>query len=367
VVVTRGSISHDSDLAAWSDTLLLVVALGYAAFIGLLMVTRGIPLTPDVALVAAGFAVVLLARRWVLFVREWTPFLVLFLAYELMRGLADDAGMPVHVADLASAERALFGGHLPTAVLQDWLRPSSGADLLALAGTLVYLLHFPLPIVTGLILWRWRRPLFHHYLVALILLCFAGFVTYLLFPAAPPWIAAQAGQLGSAPGEPRVSYLKPSAFVALAGAIALDGRAVYELAFGSINANPVAAVPSLHAAFPFLTFLVLRRAFGAIGWLAFAYFGFVSLTIVYTADHYVIDILAGMGYAGLAYLVMLRMAARRTDPRLGSGLRHAEQDRQQVAEEEAGHPGKGAKGQDLEPRAEPGLPGPSALHHPDPE
>jgi hypothetical protein len=324
-------------------------------------------LTPDVALVAAGFAGVLLARRWILFLREWTPFLVLFLAYELMRGLADDAGMPVHVGDLAAAERALFGGYLPTALLQAWLHPANGPDLLALFGTLVYLLHFPLPIVSGLILWRWRRALFHHYLVALILLCFAGFVTYLLFPAAPPWLAARTGELGSAPGEAPISYLKESGFVALAGAIGLDGRAVYDLAFGSINANPVAAVPSLHAAFPFLTFLVLRRAFGAIGWVAFALFAFVSLTIVYTADHYVIDVLAGAGYATVAYRVMLRMADRRAAERLGGGLRYPEQERQEVAEEEAGDAGKGAERQDLEPRAEPGLTGPSALHHPDSE
>jgi PAP2 superfamily protein len=334
------------ELAAWSDTLLLAVALGYAAFIGLLTVTRGTPLTPDVALVAAGFATVLFARRWVTFLREWTPFLVLFLAYELMRGLADDAGMPVHVTDLVAVERGLFGGHLPTAVLQAWLRPSDGPDLLALGGTVVYLLHFPLPIVTGLILWRWRRALFHHYLVALILLCFAGFVTYLLFPAAPPWLAAQAGQLGSAAGEPAVLYLKRSAFVTLAGTIGLDGQAVYDLAFGSINANPVAAVPSLHAAFPFLTFLVLRRAFGAIGWVAFAYFAFVALTIVYTADHYVIDVLAGVAYAAAAYLAMLRMAGRQR-VRLWRGLGHAEQDRQQVPEEESGDAGEGAQYQDL--------------------
>ena len=97
--------------------------------------------------------------------------------------------------------------------------------------------------------------------------------------------------------------------------------------FGSINANPVAAMPSLHAAYAFLTFLVLRRAFGAIGWLALAYFLFVALTVVYTADHYLIDILAGVAYAAAAYLVMLRMAAPQAAPRAGEpldrGRRHA--------------------------------------------
>jgi membrane-associated phospholipid phosphatase len=72
----------------------------------------------------------------------------------------------------------------------------------------------------------------------------------------------------------------------------------------------VAAFPSLHAAFAFLSFLVLRRAFGAAGWAAFAYFAAVTFTIVYTADHYVIDVVAGVSYATAAYALMLALVRR---------------------------------------------------------
>jgi len=301
-------------MSRWVDVLLLVVAVAYAVFVGLLTILRGVPITSDVVLVALGFAVVLLTRARAGVLREWTPFLLLFLAYELMRDLADDAGLPVHAADVVAVERALFGGHLPTAVLQAWFHPASGVDLLAVLGTVVYLLHFPLPIVTGILLWRWRPGLFHPFVVALILLSFAGFVSYLLFPVAPPWMAAQRGLLAAPPGEHPIAYLKPDAFVTLAGWIGLAGRSLYDVAFHSLNANEVAAFPSLHAAYPVLCFLVLRRAFGRIGWVMLAYAGFVSLTVVYTADHWVLDVLAGAAYASVAWVVTRWLMDRRVEP-----------------------------------------------------
>jgi membrane-associated phospholipid phosphatase len=301
----------NDELSGWADALLLSVALAYAGLVAFLTFTRGAELTEDVLAVAAAFAVAMVVRSRVALLREWMPFLVLFLAYELMRGLADDVGMPVHLGDVAAAERFFFAGHLPTAVLQGALHPLRGVDWLAVAGTVVYMLHFILPLATAMVLWRLRPALFHPYMVALILLSFAGFVTYLFLPVAPPWLAAQLGEVGRQPGEVAVTYLKPAAFAALVGLIGLDGSRLYDITFTSLNANPVAAFPSLHAAYPFLTFLVLRRAFGAWSWLAFAYFAFVALTVVYTADHYVIDVAGGVLYASAAYVLMWWLARRR--------------------------------------------------------
>lgn len=301
----------NGELSSWSDALLAGVAIGYAALIGFLTFIRGVDVTPDVLLVAAGFALVIVARSRLHLLREWTPFLVLFLAYELMRGLADDVGFKVHVSDVVSVERAIFGGHLPTAMLQAWLHPVSGVDWLAVAGTVVYMLHFMLPLATALLLWYLRPTLFHPYLVSLIILSFAGFVTYLFLPVAPPWYAAQHGLAGSAAGEVPITYLKPGAFADLVGLVGLDGSSLYDVTFTSLNANPVAAFPSLHAAYPFLTFLVLRRAFGRVGWVAFGYFAFVAFTVVYTADHYVVDVAGGVAYAAAAYALMWWLVRRR--------------------------------------------------------
>jgi membrane-associated phospholipid phosphatase len=79
--------------------------------------------------------------------------------------------------------------------------------------------------------------------------------------------------------------------------------------FYGVNPNGVAAFPSLHAGYPFLAFLVLRHAFGRVGWLALAYAAAVWWAIVFTGDHYVVDVLAGIVYAGAAYLATPRIAA----------------------------------------------------------
>jgi len=295
-------------LARRNDRLLLVGVLAYAALVVVLMVVGGVALTPDVLAVAFGLAAVLLGRGR-LFLRDWLPFVVLLLAYELMRGVADDAGLPLHAADLVTADRLIFFGLIPTQVLQDALRPAAGLDGIAIAATIVYMLHFALPLATGFVLWLYRRPQYYDFVAALILLSLAGFVTYLLLPAAPPWYVAWQGLLDGPDGRPVIAYLKPGAFETLADALGFDGRYLYSLAFGSVNPNPVAAFPSLHVAYPFLAFLVLRRAFGRIGWLAFGYTLLVAFSVIYTGDHWVIDALAGVAYAYIAYYVVVHAPA----------------------------------------------------------
>jgi membrane-associated phospholipid phosphatase len=224
--------------------------------------------------------------------------------------VADDAGLPLHAEDLILAERSLSFGVLPTQVLQDALRPAGGPDWVALGATVVYMLHFALPLATGFVLWLWRRPQYYDFVAALILLSVAAFVTYLLLPAAPPWYAAREGLLDGPDGLPVIAYLKPGAFEELAAALGFDGRYLYSFVFGSVNPNLVAAFPSLHVAYPVLTFLVLRRAFGRVGWLALGYAALVTFSVVYTGDHWVIDALAGAAYAGAAYYVVVHLPGR---------------------------------------------------------
>jgi PAP2 superfamily len=288
---------------------LLVAVGGYSALVVVLMFAGGLRITPDVLFVAFGLIAVLLGRTR-LFLRDWLPFVVIFLAYELMRGIADDAGFPVHITDVRDLELALFGGTLPTAWLQDLMAPAQGVGVAAIVATILYMLHFALPVVTGFLLWVWRRPLYHEYLAAFVLLSFAGFITFLLLPVAPPWLAAHWGYLDGPDGEPIVRYLKPDAFAVIAEFLGYpNGSELSSYVFYGINPNGVAAFPSLHAGYPFLSFLVLRQAFGRWGWLALAYAAVVWWAIVFTGDHYVVDVLAGIGYATAAYLVAPRLSA----------------------------------------------------------
>ncbi len=291
-----------------NERLLMVALLGYALLVILTMFQRGLAITPDVLAVAFGLSAILLGRGR-LFFRDWIPFIALLLAYELMRGVADDTGIGVHVGDMVVADRLVAFGTIPTQVLQDALRPAVGVDNIAMLATIVYMLHFALPLVTGYVLWIWRRPQFYDFVAALILLSLAGFMTYLLVPAAPPWFAADAGILDGPDGVPVLAYLKPAAFEMLADGLGFHGRYLYSFAFAGVNPNLVAAFPSLHVAYPFLTFLVLRRAFGRVGWLALGYAILVSFSVIYTGDHWIIDAFAGAAYAYVAYYAVVHTPA----------------------------------------------------------
>ncbi len=298
----------ENELRGRTERWLLVALAGYAAVVVALMFTTGLRITPDVLVVALALAAVLMGRSR-LFLRDWIPFVVIFLAYELMRGIADDAGFPVHVQDVASIERALFGGTLPTAWLQDHLAAAQQPGPAAIFGTVLYMLHFALPVVTGFLLWVWRRPRYHEYLAAFVLLSFAGFLTFLFLPVAPPWLAAQEGFLNGPDGRPILTYLKPDAFTAIAEALGYpDGQELTSYVFYGVNPNGVAAFPSLHAGYPFLSFLVLRGAFGRIGWLALGYAILVWWAVVFLGDHYVVDIVGGVAYATAAYVGGPRLA-----------------------------------------------------------
>jgi hypothetical protein len=301
---------------------MLWLIAGYVLFLSALMIVSGVSITPDVLLIGLGLAAVLLGRGR-LFIRDWVPFIGLFLAYELMRGYADDINRVVHEADVLGLERWLFGGHLPTQVLQDAFHPATGLDWVAMAGTVFYFLHFPLPLAVAFLLWVRRRRAYYDFIAAFIVLSMAGFVTYLILPVAPPWYAADNGLINGPDGMPAITYLKSQGFNDIARLFGFEGRYLYSYTIYEINPNAVAAFPSLHAAYPFLAFLFARRAFGQAGWLMAVYTACVWFAIVYLADHYVVDIVGGVAYASAAYFAVVhapgwfrRFVDRAADPQV---------------------------------------------------
>lgn len=298
-----------------NDRILRTLVLAYVALLGALAVVFGIRLTPDAVAVAAVLAAVLVAPRllatgrWPA-LREWLPFLTLALAYELIRGFGPVVIARADVHGIPALERVLLGGRLATEMLQDWLRPLTGFDPLAAGATVLYILHTPLPIAIGAYLWFRHRRLFYDFMAALVLLSISAFATYLLYPAAPPWWAAAVGELAGPGGDPLIAYLKPTAFDALFTSAGLNGQALFILTFGEISPDPVAAFPSLHAAYPFLAYLFLRRVGGLVAWAMLAYTAAAWFSIVYLGDHYVVDVLGGIAYALVAAWLGPRMHGR---------------------------------------------------------
>jgi len=71
-------------------------------------------------------------------------------------------------------------------------------------------------------------------------------------------------------------------------------------------ANPVAALPSLHAAWPFLLLLFTWRRAPRARWIVVAYNAVMVFVLVYGSEHYVSDILLGYLYAAIGFVVVNR-------------------------------------------------------------
>jgi membrane-associated phospholipid phosphatase len=87
--------------------------------------------------------------------------------------------------------------------------------------------------------------------------------------------------------------------------------------FELLNPNPVAALPSLHAAFAFLAFLAVCRTYPRAAAPMFAWCVAVSFSVVYLGEHYLVDVVAGVVLAGLSWkasglLAVPRLAASRS-------------------------------------------------------
>jgi hypothetical protein len=224
------------------------------------------------------------------FIRDWIPFFLIIMAYEGLRGFADDLSLDqIHVTDLIDWERAVSFGFVPTVWLQNVLFIPGSVQWFDVIGTVLYFLHFPLPLVVAFALWLRRRPKYWQFVLSLSLLCGLGFVTYVVFPAAPPWWAAKHG------------YLPPVYKIIDQTLTIFPGSHSISYLYHNLNPNPVAAMPSLHAAFPWLVFLALWDWQGRRALLFLPYCLMLWWSIVYLGEHYIIDAAAGVLYATLAF------------------------------------------------------------------
>jgi membrane-associated phospholipid phosphatase len=225
----------------------------------------------------------------------WAPFAVVLMAYELMRELAAMLRVPPH--NLSGVERALFGGYEPTLVLQATIAKLGDADLIEDAGSLVYSAHFLLPVAIGAWLWMRSRAEFHRFGLSLVVLCALAFITYVVMPTAPPWLAQPQS----------VQHLMQIAV--LRSGLPPDLTWLYS----HHDYNLYAAFPSLHAGFPVLAAAAAWRRNKAVGFVLSIWAIVVWVTVVYLGEHNVADVVGGILYAGIALIIVALLS--RDQPR----------------------------------------------------
>jgi membrane-associated phospholipid phosphatase len=80
--------------------------------------------------------------------------------------------------------------------------------------------------------------------------------------------------------------------------------------YNHLNPDPVAAFPSLHAAYPLLGALALWPVTRRGGGLALAWSATVWFSVVYLGQHYVTDVIGGIVFAVGTWLVVTKLVAR---------------------------------------------------------
>jgi hypothetical protein len=281
---------------AYTLALALLYAFGLVGFVWKTLV------------VPALFIVAYAARRFESFVRDWAVFLAAIVLFDSCRGLVYGLivrwGLPVYMGYALDFEQALFGAPPPSARLQRALLDTGEGPGLEKLLVMVHASHFLVFLFFALLIWLVRQAVFVRFKLAMLLVMYGGIAVYIVLPTVPPWMAAG-----------RFHVVEPIAHVP---------ASVYNLATPalaqSFDVNPVAAMPSLHAAFPALLTLVSFQHFGPWGVAMLGYTLLVFFAIVCLGEHYVVDVLAGCALALLAYLVaywlpaITRVLAKRGEP-----------------------------------------------------
>ena len=235
---------------------------------------------------------------WKRVVIDWGPFYALLALYDILRGSAGKWLMP-HAIPQIRIDEWLFGGTAPTVTLQHALYTPGVAHVWDYTAFAVYMTHFVVPFAVAGILWKYSHDRFRRYAALFVGLTFAALVTYALYPAVPPWLASQNASL-----PPTAKIIDEMWAHVHMG----SGSGVFSGA--GHFADPVAAVPSLHSAYPMLLVLFFWKTAGRWRCLLALYPLAMALTLVYTGEHFVIDVLLGWLYAVIIFAVGSRLFDR---------------------------------------------------------
>lgn len=220
----------------------------------------------------------------------WFTYVAGIFVYTLLRSYADDTGMPIQAGYVIEVDRLLFLGVQPVDWLQDHLFTYSDLSWLDYVVVQLHWSFFIVPHAAGVAIFVWKRPHFPRYALGVVATMYVGLLLFFLVPTKPPWLAAQSGEL------PYVWRIMD----VVGGRV--DGE-TYEAFYASLGEpNSVAAMPSIHIAVTFILFLWARDYLPRMALPALAYTFAMGFALVYMAEHYVLDLVAGALVAWLCYV-----------------------------------------------------------------
>lgn len=235
-----------------------------------------------------------------LMVRDWVVLVIIYMIYDYSRGTADQFGIGVNYTIPRNIDRFIFFGRDPNVWLQSWLLHSD-VRWYDVAGSVIYMMHFVLPVAPLAMLRMRNRLEWLRYVRRFALTLYIAVATFIVFPSAPPWMAAQEG------------YTKPVYRITGRGWWELHLKTVSKtLDRGAAVLNSVAAMPSLHAGMALLVTLWFTR--NSPKWvriIALAYPLSMAFTLIYFGEHWAIDTIMGWATVMVAWKIADRWEQRR--------------------------------------------------------
>jgi len=275
----------------------------FLAFILILLIFNRFFFAPKILLLSTIILAAVFLGKLNIVLKDWFIFLSFVYLFDSVRGtiyaLICQFNLPVYTLYVVKWEEFLFGG-IPSVFLQSLFLKNPGSldfGLLEKFLTAVHGTHFIAFLFVGLAIWLQKSKYFDAFKLSFYWVTVIGVSGYFLVPTVPPWMASCL--FGVIPELTRFN-------------IHIYNMTIPDLTSG-FNTNPIAAMPSLHAAFPALASFILWRLYR---WKAFPFYFYTLLmyfTIVYTGDHYIVDILAGIILAIPCYFICFHKKAWRLE------------------------------------------------------
>jgi membrane-associated phospholipid phosphatase len=254
-------------------------------------------------------------RSWLRLPFDVALYAAMWFAYDETRGAADRVGMPLQVESVRDIDRAMFLGVDPTVWLQRSFHARDDIGVHDVIASIEYFSHFVVPVAVIGVLWITNRTLWSRFMRRFATVLAVACAMFILLPTAPPWMAAGGDR------SIRLDALPPLRRTAGRGwrHIGFEGF-IHVWVKGRDWSNPTAAMPSLHAAFAlfvvvFFWPMVRRRSVRALMVLHPILMG---ISLVYLAEHYVIDVLAGWAVVLFSFwmwaTIERRWDRRRSEP-----------------------------------------------------
>jgi hypothetical protein len=269
-------------------------------------VVLGLPQSDDTVLIWLAAALLVASlddlsrwRRGVLV--DWLPLYAVLAIYAALRGYASHTLWGPFARPQVDFDKLIGFGKVPTVRLQRRFFNPHHLHVWDYAAWAVYTSHFFVSYIVAAVLWKRSHDRFRRFIALFVGLTFVGYVGYVLYPAMPPWMSSWHGLTGGP-----VYRIVPVVWehLGIKSAAALFTK-------GSAYDNDVAAMPSLHAAYPMLLLLFFwSRVRRWVRALLVTYVLAMAVTLVYTGEHFVADEVAGWICAITVFFVGSRLLNR---------------------------------------------------------